>query len=51
MPTIALADGRLAVRIEDLEGFPDASVRWPVIELRDGGLAVLVSDLRGGQVH
>ncbi len=49
MPTIALADGRLAVRLEDLDA--NAPLQWPVIELRDGGLAVLASDLRGGSVH
>jgi hypothetical protein len=51
MPTLALADGRLAVRLEDLPGFPEAPLLWPVIELPDGSLAALVSDLWGGLVH
>jgi hypothetical protein len=51
MPTLALADGQLAVRLEDLPGFPDATLLWPVIELRDGSLAVLVRDLWGGILH
>ena len=51
MPTVALGDGRLAVRLEDLPGFPDAPLLWPVVELVDGDLAVLVSDLRGGAVQ